>query len=720
MRLLAGLAASLLALRGQEPSEVKAGGKGLKMDYGPFLTSTVSRVKYKTDADLLAYKGISIKVAPEATVCFDPDLLRMAGGWTGGFLDYTSTHLTSYKGSLPTTMQGALRFSTPALPGGAIDGTFKDPRPVPFGPLPGGVARWNGLYVHKDRVVLCYAFGGRSVLETPGYESGCFTRTFRVGPSKQPLAILAAQAQGAMEAWVAQPASASPASVKAADGRILVHVPPSEAPVLFTLGLGGLAEDRKKALGRLDPSELCKGGPARWAPLETKGALGLGAGPYVVDTLTLPEANPWNAWLRLTAVDFFADGRAAFCTWNGDVWTVSGIDETLAKLTYRRFAAGLYEPLGLRVVEDSIYVLGRDQITRLHDLNGDGEADFYENFNNAFINMASYHDFTFELHTDPEGNFYYTRCGHRVESSVPLHGCLVKVSKDGSRHEIVATGFRAPNGLSVGPGGEITCSDNQGNWCPASRLNWVKKGGFYGYVPHSGTKEPPLDYEKPLCWIPQALDNSSGGQVWVTSDAWGPFKGKLLHTSYGTASLFHVPYEIVDGQAQGGVVKFPLSFASGIMRGRFHPKDGQLYLAGLRGWQTTGVRDGCLQRVRYTGKPVHLVLGWRVTKTGVSLEFPNPLDRESATDPDAWGALWWNYLWSDKYGSPDYSVENPKKQTRDTVEIRSVTLSEDGRTVTLGIPGMRPVMQLLIKGRVKAADGAPVPVEFYGTVNRIP
>ena len=33
-------------------------------------------------------------------------------------------------------------------------------------------------------------------------------------------------------------------------------------------------------------------------------------------------------------------------------------------------------------MNDDIYVLGRDQITRLHDLNGDGEIDFYENFNN--------------------------------------------------------------------------------------------------------------------------------------------------------------------------------------------------------------------------------------------------------------------------------------------------------------------------------------------------
>ena len=33
-------------------------------------------------------------------------------------------------------------------------------------------------------------------------------------------------------------------------------------------------------------------------------------------------------------------------------------------------------------MNNEIYVLGRDQITKLHDLNGDGEADFYENFNN--------------------------------------------------------------------------------------------------------------------------------------------------------------------------------------------------------------------------------------------------------------------------------------------------------------------------------------------------
>jgi hypothetical protein len=51
--------------------------------------------------------------------------------------------------------------------------------------------------------------------------------------------------------------------------------------------------------------------------------------PYVVDTLTAPDDNPWKSWLRFGGVDFFPDGKsAAICTWSGDVWIVSGIDST--------------------------------------------------------------------------------------------------------------------------------------------------------------------------------------------------------------------------------------------------------------------------------------------------------------------------------------------------------------------------------------------------------
>jgi glucose/arabinose dehydrogenase len=442
-------------------------------------------------------------------------------------------------------------------------------------------------------------------------------------------------------------------------------------------------------------------------------------GPYVVDTLPAPESNPWKAWLRWTGLDFFSDGRAALCTWNGDVWVASGIDAGLDRILWKRFAAGLYEPLGLKIVKDEVHVLCRDQITRLRDLDGDGEADFYANFWNGLVTVGNYHAFAFELHTDSKGNFYCTVDGQRVDPEVPLHGCLVRISPDGRSHEVVARGLRAPNGMSVGPNDEITVSDNQGNWIPTSRLNLVRSGGFYGFVPHAGTPEPPKTYDPPLCWIPMAWDNSSGGQIWVTSDAWGPLRGKLLHTSYGTGSLFLVPFERVDGVAQGAIQKFPLSFSSGIMRGRFHPKDGQLYVAGLKGWQTTGVKDPGFYRVRYTGGPVEMLDGWHAEAGKLSLTFTSPLDPETAAETDSWGLLRWNYLWSEKYGSNDYSIADPKKQVRDPVELKSVKLSPDGRTVTFGIPDLAPAMQMQVKGRIRTATGAPLPVEVHLTLNRV-
>src|SRR5690349_20038966 len=118
--------------------------------------------------------------------------------------------------------------------------------------------------------------------------------------------------------------------------------------------------------------------------------------------------------MRTTALDFFSDGRCAVGTMKGEVWIVSKIDANPQNVTWKRFATGLYEPLGLKIVDDKVYVLGREQITCLHDLNNDGEADFYENFNNAGVIDPVYHAFALDLQTDSEGNFYYMVDGNLV------------------------------------------------------------------------------------------------------------------------------------------------------------------------------------------------------------------------------------------------------------------------------------------------------------------
>jgi hypothetical protein len=217
-----------------------------------------------------------------------------------------------------------------------------------------------------------------------------------------------------------------------------------------------------------------------------------------------------------------------------------------------------------------------------------------------------------------------------------------------------------------------------------------------------------------------AIDNSSGGQVWVTSDRWGPLEGGLLHTSYGRCSLFLVMMEEVKDAVQGGVVRLPLRFNSGMMRARFHPVDGQLYLSGLKGWQTSAAQDAGFQRVRYTGRPLHLPVGLRANRDGVELEFSEPLDPESATDEQNYAVERWNYIWSEQYGSPEISVENPGQEGRDVVSIRSVRMGDDPRRVFLRLHDMRPVMQMRIRFRIKTVDGGTISHEIYSTVNGVP
>ena len=80
---------------------------------------------------------------------------------------------------------------------------------------------------------------------------------------------------------------------------------------------------------------------------------------------------------------------------------------TIARnVRWRRFASGLHQPLGLVVADGKVYVLGRDQITRLHDLDGDGEADFYECVSNAYTTSPAGHDFICGLQRDAAGRFY--------------------------------------------------------------------------------------------------------------------------------------------------------------------------------------------------------------------------------------------------------------------------------------------------------------------------
>ncbi len=757
------------------------------MDLGSFQSGCFQIGVIKNDGspgDQLTAKGIAIKVGEgdaKATVLFDTELLRVSAAWTGGFIKFPRG-----RGGLEGQIgaDGQVQFSTAYAPGWVKgEAISDDPRPEHQGHLDADAAKWRGLYTHGDQVILYYTVGATPVLELPAAVNRggtVFTRSFTLGKTDGPLSLLIADAPKMAAAVDGMNATLTSAdrgrmlkvAVSSApegsrlkvseEGRVTLVLPALSTPSSFEVALWtGATIQTPASIGAEKQLEnltaLTHGGPIHWGDaLESKGVLGDDKDAYVIDLITLPEDNPYKSWLRPGGHDFFPNGDAALVSISGDVWLVSGLDEKLEHIKWKRFATGLFQPLGCKIVDDKIYVLGRDQITRLHDLNNDGEADFYECFNNDCVVTDNYHEFALDLETDRAGNFYYAKGSPWTPTNrSPHQGTIIKVSKDGAKFEVIATGLRAPNGLGVSPDDVISCSDNQGHWMPANRLNIIKPGGFYGMVPAAhrelkftradgttftanpstqaardefktefwGRSDTPTpDFmDPPMVWMPQNVDNSPGDEVWVPKPGkWGPLAGQMLHLSYGHCILYNVLQEKVDGVEQGAVVPLAGKFASGIMRSRFSPKDGQLYVCGLNVWQSDASKFGCFNRVRYSGKPVTQPIAIKNTSEGVTLTFTSPLDPKSATDRENYSVERWNYRWTGEYGSPDVSVANPKKKGRDLVLIDEITLSPDQKTLTLKLPDMAPVMQMKIKYRLKNTDGEDVDQEIHSTINKLP
>lgn len=706
-----------------------------KSELGRTFSGTIEMRGDARVKDKNTYKAIAVRLGDDgsaATAIFDTEMLRMACA-----IPDRPVMFNTYRDGLGGAghwVGSPYLFTAESGPAWANDaGSFEDPRgKEKAGPLPAAWARYRGLYRNGPRTIFSYTVGEVAVLDHPWVDSlgdeKIVTRSFEIAPSKAAMKMRLCQArQGEGSATrVVSGNGSAPVEIEEEGGHWYLNVPAHATAIRFKLLIGTLPDASVSAFEKLAKSSAApenlsaatKGGAAQESgSLVTKGKIGVGKGAYVVDTITPPFDNPQKILFRFGGHDFFANGDIAACTIDGDVWRVSGIDDKLDKVSWRRFASGLFQPLGLKVVDDKVYVLGRDQITRLHDLNADGEADFYECFNNGCKIGRHVHEFATGLETDPGGNFYYAK-GHGANNSHA--GTLIKVTRDGSEISVHATGFRWPNGSGAGPNGELTVADQQGTWVPASRLDLIRPGGFYGFMNAHHRETPPTTYDGPLCWIPHSVDNSCGGQTWVSGDKWGPFENHMLHTSYGKCELFLVIQEQIGGVDQAGVYKFPLRFESGAMRARFSPHDGQLYVSGLKGWQTSGAKDGCLQRVRYTGKPVFMPKTLHLHENGIRIGFTQPLDKELAEDLGSWGVEQWNYKWTKAYGSKEFSVEDPRKIGHDRVEIVSAALLANGREVFLKtkVP-LAPVMQMKVHFDLESNDGDELIGDVHNTIHAL-
>ncbi len=605
------------------------------------------------------------------------------------------------------------------------------------------VGRFDGYHLHRESVVLRVELGSGRLLEqasvtrSPDGKLSCLVRNFEflnevpaslefrlpagLGPSSavgKPATLEQAAGQGfirldrdgnSIRHLIATTGTMHPGLTPDGTTLELSDIHPSDRLIVATWsGATADAVDAENCLknevSRANAtrlSTLIDGGPSRFP--ETMTVAGkmnadpaASGGAYEIDDIPVPSENPYHAPMTLSGIAFDAAGTAYVSTLVGDVWKVTGLTGDLHRVEWKRFASGLDLPLGIEVVDGVPYVNTRRNILRLIDRNGDGEADFIERFNHMDLPTADAtgHD----LRRDAAGNFYFNA----------LSG-IYRLSPDGATLKKVGHSSRNPFGLAVRADGLVLSDSSEGE----------NNGTCTIYESdHAGNEKSAAKLRR-IHYLPRGVDNSPGSRIFLNEPRMGPVGNDLLGVSFGYGTWYYLLGDVAEGTSQAALVPMPGEFSSGACRLALNPLDGQLLVAGLDGWGDYGVTEGCLHRIRYTGRDVTRVSGWQACRNGIELRFNHAIAADSLSK-DAFFAQQWNVVDSRQtYGSPEYSVLHPEEIGHDRLEIRSLSVLPDRHSVFLEIPELLPAMSTQIHGELKGADNKIVRIDLYATINRL-
>jgi glucose/arabinose dehydrogenase len=448
---------------------------------------------------------------------------------------------------------------------------------------------------------------------------------------------------------------------------------------------------------------------------------------YAVDYLTPPEGEI----LEIGGMDFLSNGDLVISTRRGRVWIVeNALAEDPADATFRLYAEGLQEGLGLKIINDEIYVVQRAELSRLRDMDGDGVCDAIDTITNDWGVSGNYHEFAFGLPVDDEGNFYvslnvsfFSPKWWHGKSPVPYRGWVIKISPDGEITPF-AHGFRSPCGIELNSAGDLFVTDNQGDWMPVGPIYHVQPGKFYGHpasldwTPEyieaqtlaSDTVPPSVERADAAVWLPYDWSRSAGNLISDdTGGKFGPFADQMFVAELTNGHIVRTQLEKVRGEYQGACFLFRQRIGSAA-RVRFAP-DGTLF-AGFtnRGWGGLSPSHG-VSRMRWTGKTPMEMERVHLLQDGFEVTFTLPAAEDAAPEI---ALKQYDYDWWWEYGSPERATTE--------IPITETSWSADRKTLTLRTAGLTPAMMARCKiTGLSAADGAPLlHEEFAYTINQLP
>ena len=260
--------------------------------------------------------------------------------------------------------------------------------------------------------------------------------------------------------------------------------------------------------------------------------------------------------------------------------------------------------------------------------------------------------------------------------------------------------------------GNLFATDNQGDWVGTSKLYHIREGNFYGH-PASLIWKKGWNKGNPFNLPVQELDNlrtkaavlfpqdviaNSPSQPLcdATEGKFGPFAGQLFVGEMNSARIVRVMLENVAGQWQGACI--PFIDGQGLRKGNnrlaFAP-DGSLWVGqAAYGWGG----DNGIQRIVFTGKNPMEVYSMNLRTSGFDLTFTQPVEGNSALNPENYKFQNYYYEYHKKYGS--------EQMDNKLIPIKNIKLSHDHKKVSLELDNLQPgyVYQLNL-GNLKAQSG---------------
>ena len=448
--------------------------------------------------------------------------------------------------------------------------------------------------------------------------------------------------------------------------------------------------------------------------------------------------------LEAGGLTLLSDGRLMFATRRGEVFIVENAYSDPFKPVYKRYAFGLQQPLGLQEHDGWIYFAQRGELSRMKDTNGDDKADVFETVCDDWAISGNYHEYNFGPRIDKEGYFWVTLnkpFGGEPYGRAHWRGWAVRVDPKTGKMHSMCNGLRSPAGIEVSPAGDAFFTDNQGEWCNASKLSHLEYGDFHGHphglptveLPEATIKEPKPgsvpsgeymkdlhkkipNFKMPAVWFPyRRMGSSPAGMVWDQSEGkFGPFSGQLFVSDQKAAMVMRVYLEKIDGHWQGACFNFRRGFQCGITRVTFG-KDSSMFVGMTnRGWGGLGTKPWGLERCVWNGKVPMDVHEMHAKPDGFEMTFTHPVDASVAGDVTNYAMTSYTYKLESRYGGPDVDTE--------TLKITSAKVADDGKSVRITVDSLRAgFVHELTMSNIKAKDGTPLlhPKAYY-TLVKIP